>query len=1061
MPSIEDLAQFKQTFADVGGETAILADRGEEPEDAPPPEAPPAEAEAVAGLGDELGAPGDTATALGPEVDDGPALDELDLDDLLGTTADTDSEAVAATTAPAGEEVGVLDDLDLDAPPPTDEGEAPATDDFDPDALQLPGEEDPESTELDESAADAGDLDLGALELPEEGEAPAADDFDLDALELPGEEEPTVPAAGAEAAGMVEGEEADLDLDALQLPGEEELGEEEPAAEAEALEEAAGADLDAGAPPSAGEDEALDFELDVADEGDAADDDLDLETLDLPDAPGDEDAVADDADADVDAPAAVGEDDLELDLESSTAPAGDDDLAEDAEELTEEIGVDSLDEFAFPDVGDEFGDIGEAAEIDAPAVEAPPPVSRAATEAATGTFQLSERDFERLKANLAELPINLRLAVQDWVVDATSDTRVRPVLEMLVQGAAVSQVAIEVRRLTGKRIEIPRHLERRTGRELQAEIGSLAYRLRRRLVPLLLTVVVLAGAGTGLFFLGRRFVYLPIRAEGLYRSGYEMITQERYLEARNQFDAAVADRPVRGWHHRYAERFVEQQQLGSAEEFYERTLAGDGETYLGWPDDVGAHVALAQVQTEQGKFQSAEKNLRCVLEGGFSSAPPLDERGCELAADIYHFDALLAQADNYLEWSHTAPARLEDARFHYAVALRQYDSRDESVYGMLRYQVHVRDEKAARYLGELLRDRESEIEPVTFTSLAAFLIDERSIDGAEEYLFDALKEAPADAEIHYQLSRYFRAAGDPGQELAALRFAVQEFGAPVAPRAAEPTPALPDQVRLAHAVEAANRLGELLYDRGEILDAERQFQSAIEMFEAATRSGLLSSSDPVFGDLYANMGDIHYYVTANRPAARAMYERAEEIYSRTPPEVDYKLAFLSYVGGEELDALRRLTHIDQALPANENLLFALGNAFYVRGDYLVAQGYYLRLLDMLETRRSRIRTLRIREDADHDALVDDLMKAYNNLGVTLKRISDSRAADTEKLSQALANLTQSHELYDLLNRESDTLVASETANLAFLNTKGILSPLAEFEPEIYRRLARDLTADSF
>ena len=31
-----------------------------------------------------------------------------------------------------------------------------------------------------------------------------------------------------------------------------------------------------------------------------------------------------------------------------------------------------------------------------------------------------------------------------------------------------------------------------------------------------------------------------------------------------------------------------------------------------------------------------------------------------------------------------------------------------------------------------------------------------------------------------------------------------------------------------------------------------------------------------------------------------------------------------------------------------------------------------------------------------DALVDDLMKAYNNLGVTLKRISDSRAGDPDR-----------------------------------------------------------------
>ena len=48
-----------------------------------------------------------------------------------------------------------------------------------------------------------------------------------------------------------------------------------------------------------------------------------------------------------------------------------------------------------------------------------------------------------------------------------------------------------------------------------------------------------------------------------------------------------------------------------------------------------------------------------------------------------------------------------------------------------------------------------------------------------------------------------------------------------------------------------------------------------------------------------------------------------------------------------------------------------------------------------------------------------------------------------------------------LRREIDTLVATETKNLAFLNMREILYPPSEFDLLIYNRLAREIRDGTF
>ena len=118
------------------------------------------------------------------------------------------------------------------------------------------------------------------------------------------------------------------------------------------------------------------------------------------------------------------------------------------------------------------------------------------------------------------------------------------------------------------------------------------------------------------------------------------------------------------------------------------------------------------------------------------------------------------------------------------------------------------------------------------------------------------------------------------------------------------------------------------------------------------------------------------------------------------------------------------------------------------------------LLDQLEDARAKIPLLRPQEDAEHRSLVEILMKTYNNLGVTLQKLSES-PRNLEKETDALVNLTRSSEYFDILSRDPETMERGETKNLAFLNMRGILYPQADFLPQIYMRIPKDSSAVQF
>jgi len=867
-----------------------------------------------------------------------------------------------------------------------------------------------------ESEGESPDFDFASLfegeEAPPEGEA--AEEVFAEAG-LPGEE---LAEEGALAEPALPGEEGLPEMEFLpdEAAPEEELPEEEPPDEAPPEEEP-------------GEDFPFPEEFELPEDFEVAGEAAEPEDWEIAEVAAAEEAIVEEA-----GPAAAAEEEIELpDFEAEEgADAGAPAEEEEAEELifeAEEGGEDDfqIDEFALPDFGEEF-EIEEEEKLPEAEAEMPAQAEGAEQEIeeAEEEFELSEEDFAQVQKALTLIPRNLKIAIEELIAEKKlSGEKLRTLIGYLVEGAAPKTIAAYVSRLVGKKISLPRAFERKTGLAFELERKTFAYALRENILPVLRVFVLSLILVSLLGYAGYNFIFRPLYAGHLYRQGYEQIIEKNYTDANSVFEKAVGVRPIKKWFGKYAEGFRDYNQFRLAEEKYEQLLKR-------YENDRQGLLDYADLATNYLKdYPKADEKLKVLLE-----------------KDFRDYDGLLASGDNHLEWAEQESSHFEDARFAYASLLEFYGDKEEVMFRMLKYFIRTdRLEEVKKLKMVLESNAKIKVDPEIYAELGGYLLDQHEYDEVTDTLFKAMKVKADIPEIHYNLARYFNHVGDTGEEFKALKESINLLKDKNNPDK--------DVVML---IDSHNRMGKYYWNKREYLKAEEHYNLALKDIESFQKHNILGRREE-FGEVYYNLGDIYYYIEGNLDTSFSSYKKAKDNYYKNP-ELDYKLGFINYAGQRYGQALLDFSKVAEITGNNPNALYSLANTLFQRRDYFAAQGYYLHLLDMLERTKDNIPYLRIEENPEHRALLENIMKVYNNLGVTLGELG-LQLSDDKKQSQALVNLTFSSEYYDLLSRDPESMVRAETRNLAYLNQRGMIYPETGFQPQIYLRIPKDTEAQNF
>ena len=697
------------------------------------------------------------------------------------------------------------------------------------------------------------------------------------------------------------------------------------------------------------------------------------------------------------------------------------------------------DEFSLGDFGAEFG-VLEEEQSDIAGVESyyqgDAEDAELLDEAESDTLELTDQEFRLLRSNLQQLPLNLKIHVEDIIGDSQgSYDQQRALLDQIIKGENPKLIAGSAGRIIGKKIVIPKGYEKHTGLEFEKKQDTLAYQLRYVVWPVVRTAVVILALLTAFSLSVYNFVFSPLYAGHLYRQGYEQLQDTVYDEAERYFGRAREFHHSERWYIRYGQGYREQREFLRARSRFDETLER-------WPRSKQGRLAYGSMESQDlVNFQRAEDLLRGYY--------PLE------ASAPYDYDIELERGDNFLRWGEMEYERYEDARRSYAGLLEQEGGQDLLLFRMLRYFIRTDNMEEVNRLRTYFDVGEPTIDGEAYAELGGYLIDkylhnsaQHSLDGVNTILLSALDASPRHPPAYYHLARQYRISNDRSPENRALDTAITLF---------EQERPL-GRFNMEMLIDAVIRRGENYARQEQDLDALRYLDRARSEYENAVSRALIHPQEH-FGRLYNRIGDIYYYRGSEYSDALQMYQTAKRNHY-TPRQQDYKMGVIHYRANRYDEALESFSDARTAFGENRNLEYAFGNTLFRRRSYSAAVGYYSRLLNRLQQERRGIPNLYVDENPRHRALMEYLRRTHNNLGVALLRESQV-SGNRENWTRGVANLTESAEISENYFRDPETGTRAEIINLGYLNVRSSLVPSDSFDLEIFDSLLQDFEDDQF
>jgi tetratricopeptide (TPR) repeat protein len=331
-----------------------------------------------------------------------------------------------------------------------------------------------------------------------------------------------------------------------------------------------------------------------------------------------------------------------------------------------------------------------------------------------------------------------------------------------------------------------------------------------------------------------------------------------------------------------------------------------------------------------------------------------------------------------------------------------------------------------------------------------------NIESVRFMLLDAIREEPTLPEPHYHLARYHHNLGNTYEERLTLENAIRAYDL-----------AETENVRRRlNRVDTHFRYSNLLVNNREFFPAEENLVKGIDLYREYLSRGLIPAT-PQLGRLYAARGDLEYFVKSGDMQAALTQYRTAESFGYAPPEIQYRMGAAYYQLEDWGNSLNYLFKASSELPLNRRMLYALGNVAARRGDYFAAQGYYNRLLNILENQRIRMPVLLPNDNPQFLELGERLMMARNNAGVVYEALSE-QTGNREYRSRALALYAESARSWDTITRDSETMIrmrlfdapGAPGINLPYLNAHNALRSVSDYNPAMFPRIDRDVLEPS-
>ena len=730
----------------------------------------------------------------------------------------------------------------------------------------------------------------------------------------------------------------------------------------------------------------------------------------------------------------------------------DEDVPNQSDDVTENTGMEDtpIEVFDAPDdpfAGEDFGDATNFDDFAIPGFsdQAPGTVSAKPKRRASSTEKaekntLTDKEYEAFLRNLKDYPLNLRIEIEKFIVgDEFKDEVVYDVIQKVIKKVSARHLASHLEKLLDINIPVPREFERRTVAQYEEYKKSAEYQLKNRIIPAAIIGLLSACILFLIFLFAKNFIYIPAKANSIYKEGYALLEAGAYPQSEELFDEASSYQRQKRWFFKYAEGYSNHKQYERARLVYQSGLR-----YFNHDKKMGLKYAEMELY-QLRNYENAENVVRREV----------------LDYYINDKDGMLLLGDIFLEWgSDKEPRKLDEAYEVYSDIISLYGQKDPYLARLLRYYIRTDDLRNVLQLKDYFYPRKKSLGGQDLVELSGYLLDKVSgniapadekllvyIEDVRELLERAVKLAPEIPESTYNMGLYFLNSKNyiPAKEW--LLLSLDAF---------EKYP-FRTKARVLNHINTYRLLGDIGMEDEEYIEAEEFYRKGISLFEEEKVAGLQGNKN--VGKLYASLGDLCYFITGDFDEALKSYKVSVDTDNDTA-SIRYKMGYIYYTQKEYTEAVNAFIKTVEGKPNDTHALLALGNTLSIRGDNYAAQGYYERLMVLLENQRVRYNIMLPQVNEVHGDIVNVYLMASNNLGVTQYRLAQ-QIGDSSLNGEALANFTASLRAWDALTRNPETMIRLPGSNLAERNIAYMTAPLSEYEPAIYMEIPVMLEGEVF
>lgn len=698
---------------------------------------------------------------------------------------------------------------------------------------------------------------------------------------------------------------------------------------------------------------------------------------------------------------------------------------------SDDFGLDNG-EFEIPG----FSDVDTVLEGKDGKMKRPEPKQSAAEEVLEKNT-LSDEQYKKFLKNLVSYPLNVRIAVEELIVkDEFTDDAEFEIIQKVLKKVSARQLASELEKMLDITILVPRDFERRTAEEYEAYKASFQYQLKNKIIP----GTIIAAVSAAILYLLSVFVifciYRPMKANGLYEEGYDLLCNEQYPQAEQKFAEAQEYRKIKKWYYKFAEGFRERRKYLKAEEWYNYTLRD-------FDYDKKAGIDYTEMELYDRANYSKAENLakRMILDHHIN-----DEDGMLLLGDIY------------LEWAtEEDDSKFDDAFRNYSELIQRYGSKNKYLGRQMRYYVRTDSlENVLTLKPHFMKDEDS-LESDDWTELSGYCLDKlygylppqreylrEKIEDVKEMLVRAVKADEENPTALYNLSRYYVEVKNSPYAKATLDQTIEAYKTKNVRRTKD----------IYNEIDAYRLLGEQYADENLFIDAVNKYTEGLAIYNSEHNESGLKPNEKI-GKLYADYGDIDYFVEGNMNSALNNYMDSI-VAGNDTPHIRYKIGYIQYGKQNYSEALGSFMKSSELYASDPNLLLAMGNTLALKNENNAASGYYSELMDYLETQKEHKGILLPQVRQSDSAIVNDYLKASNNYGVTLFKQA-KRTGSSKLNASAIVQFQNSVRAWDALTRNQTSMVRLSGSNLAEKNIQYATHPVSEFEPALYTEISRTLT----